>query len=442
MRKSQSRKSPALGRWSSREPSSAAAASQPAVILVVNGGSSSIKFGVYSVGSGQVRLLWGELARTGESDAKFTIQRHSGFVNSGKRTDSTTGHDIRRAKSVESARALLAALANWLCRYTVVAVAHRVVHEGIYLAGHQKITARVLTLLKRSIPIDPAHLPLEIALIEAAKRRFPGSLQYACLDSAFHEHLPSDAQRLPIPRRYARDGLRRFGFHGLSYSYLMKELLRRGGTPAVGGRVLLAHLGAGSSMAAVKAGKPLDTTMGFTPTAGLVMATRPGDLDPGLLVYLMRAYPHLKTAAALDRFINAECGMLGISESTGDMQTLLVNANKDVRAADAVNQYVYAARKNLGSMVVVMGGLDTLVFSGGIGEHATEIRARICSGLEFLGIRIDRRANRLGKAIISTSSSRVTVRVIPTDEERLMVDIITEALSAGTLHKRRTSMER
>ena len=431
VRKIQSIKNSTLGESSSGAPSSTVTARRPTVILVLNGGSSSIKFTVYSAGSGHVRLLWGELTHIGERDAKLTIQMHASFINSCNATYSATSRAIRGAKSRESARLLLAAIAARLCGYTVVAVGHRVVHGGIYLAGHQKITARVLTLLKRSIPIDPAHLPLEIALIEAARRQFSRALQYACLDSAFHEHLPRDAQRLPIPRRYTRDGLRRFGFHGLSYSYLMQELLRCGGTAAVGGRVLLAHLGAGSSMAAVKAGRPLDTTMAFTPTAGLVMATRPGDLDPGLLVYLMRAYPHLKTAAALDRFINAECGMFGISESTGDMQTLLSIASRDVRAADAVNQYVYAARKNLGSMAAAMGGLDTLVFSGGIGEHATAVRARICAGLEFLGIKIDQRANRLSKAIISTSSSKVTVRVIPTDEERFMIDIITDALSAG-----------
>ena len=174
VRKLQSMKRRTLGQWSSGEPSSAAAASPPPVVMVLNGGSSSIKFAVYSAASVHERLLWGELAHFGELDAKFTIQTHHSFINSLKANDSTTSLDIRRAKSVESARVLLAALGSRLCRYTVVAVAHRVVHGGLHLAGHQKITARVLTLLKRSIPIDPAHLPLEIALIEAAKRQFPG----------------------------------------------------------------------------------------------------------------------------------------------------------------------------------------------------------------------------------------------------------------------------
>jgi acetate kinase len=239
--------------------------------------------------------------------------------------------------------------------------------------------------------------------------------QVACFDTAFHSDLPPVARLLPIPRRYAERGVRRYGFHGLSYSYLMAELERLAGKAAAAGRVILAHLGNGASMAAVHAGRSIDTSMAFTPAAGLVMGTRSGDLDPGLVAYLARADG--VDAAAFDALVNGESGLLGLSETSSDVRDLLAREAGDRRAAEALAVFCYQAKKWIGALSAALGGLDTLVFAGGIGEHAAPLRARICDGLAFLGLAIDPARNATDAAVISSDTSRVTVRVIPTDEE-------------------------
>jgi acetate kinase len=292
------------------------------------------------------------------------------------------------------------------------------------LLDHQRFTAEVVAELKRAIPLDPSHLPREIALVEAFGRRFPSVPQVACFDTAFHRDLPRVASLLPIPRSFLDAGVRRFGFHGLSYTYLLDEQ-RRIAPREAAGRVVFAHLGSGASMAAVAGGRPIDTSMAFTPTAGLVMGTRPGDLDPGLLVYLMREQKF--TPEQLDDWLNHNCGLLGVSAFSADVRDLLGARQKDTRAAEAIELFCYQARKWIGAFAAAMGGLDALVFSAGIGERSPDIRAEICAGLEHLGVRIEPTRNQAASgepAIISAEEGRVAVRVIPTDEEIVIARIV------------------
>ena len=265
---------------------------------------------------------------------------------------------------------------------------------------------------------SPEHLPGEIALIERFRRRLAAVPHVACFDTAFHRDMPRVAQLLAIPRRFDEKGIRRFGFHGLSYAFLMEELQRVAGTAAARGRVVLAHLGNGSSLAAVHEGKSMDTTMAFTPAAGIPMSTRSGDLDPGLAWYLARS--ENMSAAEFHRMVNQESGLLGISETGSDMRDLLAREAADVRAAEAVALYCYHITKAIGAFAAALGGLDTLVFSGGIGENAPVIRQRICERLAFVGIALDDDRNRANEDVISADSGAVTVRMIRTDEETMI----------------------
>jgi acetate kinase len=257
------------------------------------------------------------------------------------------------------------------------------------------VTPELLAELHRISPYDPDHLPREIELIEAFRQRHPKLPQLACFDTAFHQTMPRVAKLLPIPRRFDAKGIQRYGFHGLSDAYLMEELARLGDPAATKGRVILAHLGNGASLAAVRDGKSIDTSMGFTPTAGLVMSTRSGDLDPGLAPYLART--EKMTTPQFYKMVNHESGLLGISETSSDMRDLLDHEKRDVRAAEAV-----------------------ALFAGGIGENASPIRSRICEGLHFLGIELNESRNAKCEAVISADTSRVTVRVIRTDEELMI----------------------
>lgn len=276
--------------------------------------------------------------------------------------------------------------------------------------------------LERLSPFDPMHLPGEILLIKVFQERFPGLPQVACFDTAFHHELPRVAQLLPIPRRYEAAGVRRYGFHGLSYSFLMGELARLDGASAARGSVILAHLGNGASLAAVREGKPVDTSMALTPAAGIPMGTRAGDLDPGLPAYLART-----EGMDVERFnemVNSQSGLLGVSETSSNMQTLLQIENEDVRAAEAIALFCYQVKKWIGAFAAALGGLQTLVFSGGIGENSPPIRQRICDGLTFLGIELEAQRNAENDSVISSVASRVTVRVIPTDEERVIAGMV------------------
>jgi acetate kinase len=312
---------------------------------------------------------------------------------------------------------------------SLVGIGHRVVHSGVRPLDHQRVTPALLEELRAAQPLDLAHLPAEIALIEAFGARFPTLPQVACFDAAFHRSMPRRAQLLPIPRRFDAAGVRRLGFHGLSYAYLLEELARAAGAQAARGRIILAHLGAGASLAAVRDGQSIDTSMAFTPSAGLVMATRPGDLDPGVLVYLQRTEG--LDADALDELVSRGSGLLGVSGTTGDMQDLLARRSADPRAAEAVDLFCYQARKWIGAFAAALGGLETLVFAGGIGENAPAVRAQICDDLGFLGLEIDPDRNRRSDAVISSPGSRVTARTIRTDEELMVVRIVQRILHAG-----------
>jgi acetate kinase len=308
----------------------------------------------------------------------------------------------------------------------LTAVGHRVVHGGPKYSEPQRITADMVEELHRLSPFDPDHLPEEILLTGAFHRRFPDLPQVACFDTAFHHDLPAVARLLPIPRRYEALGVRRYGFHGLSYAFLMGELARLAGPVAAQGRVILAHLGNGASLAAVHEGKSIDTSMSFTPTAGVPMGTRSGDLDPGLVWYLARS--EKMSAKEFNKMVNFQSGLLGISETSSDMRDLLECETQDVRAAEAVALFCYQVKKWIGAFAAALGGLDTLVFAGGIGEKAPVVRARICDGLEFLGIEVEEKRNVANAGLISADAGRVAVRVVHTDEEWMIAQTVCSVL--------------
>jgi len=280
---------------------------------------------------------------------------------------------------------------------SVVAVGHRVVH-GMEHSEPELITLELLDELHRIIPYDPDHLPEEIKIIETLRQRHPNLTQIACFDTAFHSTMPRVAKLLPIPRRFDAMGIRRFGFHGLSYAYLMEELTRVAGSKTARGRVILAHLGSGASMAAVHEGHSIDTTMALTPAAGLMMSTRSGDLDPGLISFLARR--EQMTALQFDEMVNHKSGLLGVSETSSDMKELLLREAGDIRASEAVALFCYEAKKWIGAYTAVLGGLDILIFAGGIGENSPVVRSRICKDLGFLGIKLNESLNEENAGLI------------------------------------------
>ncbi|NDP48223.1 MAG: acetate/propionate family kinase [Sulfuriferula multivorans] len=303
----------------------------------------------------------------------------------------------------------------------------RVVHGGPLYCEPQRITVDMVEELRRLSPFDPEHLPQEILLTEAFHTRFPDLPQVACFDTAFHHDLPRVARMLPIPRRFEERGVRRYGFHGLSYAFLMEELARVAGAETARGRVILAHLGNGASLAAVRNGQSMDTSMGFTPAAGVPMSTRSGDLDPGLVWYLART--EKMDAKQFNEMVNSQSGLLGMSETSSDMRDLLELEMQDVRAAEAVALFCYQVKKWIGAYAAALGGLDTLVFAGGIGEYAPTVRARICEGLGFLGIELDEKRNTANEGVISKGASRVAVRVMHTDEEVMIAKSVCRVLN-------------
>jgi acetate kinase len=433
-------------------------------VLTVNGGSSSIKFALFSledttprragraepcqdvegvemggrsrrrrVGAAAAggrgdrplsRLLEGLIERIGLPQATLHVKVHppgAGFSRDVAASDHAGAVDSMLDAIQETGggrregRDGLASLA---------AVGHRIVHGGARYYEPQRITDDMLEELRELIPIDPEHLAGEIRLAEVLSRRIPGIPQIACFDTAFHHDLPVVSRTLAIPRKYSVQGVRRYGFHGLSYAFLMEELARLGDPAAMRGRVILGHLGNGASLAAVLDGKPIDTTMGFTPAAGLPMSTRTGDMDPGLVSYLMRT--ERMTVEEFNDMVNFKSGLLGISETSSDVRDLLsLEQRRDERAAEAIAFFCYQVKKWIGAYAAALGGLDTLVFSGGIGENSSTVRARICEGLDFLGIRLDDRRNSANEAVISASSPNgVSVRVIRTDEEIMLARIV------------------
>jgi acetate kinase len=387
-------------------------------ILTINGGSSSIRFGLYQNDEPPMRLVHGIIDRIGQKGSTLSFW---------------DVHDKLQAILpiiASDHRSATHFLLDWLENLPefqpVLAIGHRVVH-GLHHTGPEKVTTELLDELRRIIPYDPDHLPDEIELMEAFRKRHPKLLQMACFDTAFHAGMPRMAMLLPIPRRFEAKGIRRYGFHGLSYSFLMEELAHVAGTNAAQGRVVLAHLGNGASLAAVRGGKSLDTSMGFTPASGLVMGARSGDLDPGVAWYLMQS-EHLNPSQ-FNHLINHDSGLLGISETSSDMRDLLVREHDDIRAAEAVDLFCYQAKKWIGAFAAVLGGIDTLVFAGGMGENCPVIRARICADLGFLGIELDNSQNTENAPVISKFRAQTTVRVMHTDENWMIAKTVRQSLT-------------
>ena len=393
-------------------------------ILTINGGSSSIKFALFEVVEPLKRGLQGTVDRIGLSGTNLTFY------------EPVRKKPERRKLAVADHKSAANALIDWLEKQidfkSVKAVGHRVVH-GMKHTDPEIVTRKLLDELHRISPNDPDHLPREIELIETFRRRHPKLTQVACFDTAFHQTMPRVAKLLPIPRRFDAKGIQRYGFHGLSYAYLMEELARLGDPAATKGRVILAHLGNGASMAAVRHGKSIDTSMCFTPTAGLVMSTRSGDLDPGLAPYLARI--EQTTTKQFYEMVTHKSGLLGVSATSSDMRDLLDHEKRDLRAAEAVALFCYQAKKWIGSFAAALGGLDTLVFAGGIGENAPSVRERICDGLEFLGIKLDEARNKKNAEMISTNAGRVKVRVICTNEELMIARSALRTSPAETFTK-------
>jgi acetate kinase len=386
-------------------------------ILTINSGSSSVKVALYEMGEGEKLVLAGSMERIGQRAGVFRMQDSSGKSLIDEHTD------------LPNHQTALSRLFDWLEEHeperNLDAVGHRVVHGGPNYNRPHEITPTLLDELRQLVFLAPDHLPQEIKAIQAISRTYPGLPQVACFDTAFHRHMPKLAQIYALPRHYQHEGVVRFGFHGLSYEYILQELREQAGDEVANGRVVIAHLGNGASMAAVRQGKGVDTTMGFTPAGGLVMSTRTGDLDPGVLVYLLeeKGLP----ASGLNDLLNQRAGLLGVSGISANMKDLLDKEESEPHAREAVDLFCYIASKHLGALVAVLGGLETLIFTAGIGENAPTVRQRICQNMSFLGLHIDEQRNAENAAVISPENNAVTVRVMKTDED-LMIARHTHAL--------------
>jgi acetate kinase len=380
-------------------------------ILTINAGSSSIKFAVYEKKDDLKQTLSGKIERIGLKDASFTIKKDDDKKN--ENIDASTFHTA------------ITSLINWFEQQDwfndVKAIGHRIVH-GMQHTKAEIITDKLLNELNKISSYDPDHLPAEIDIIQTVQKKHPQLLQVACFDTAFHTTIPAVAKTFAIPKKYFDEGIQRYGFHGISYSYLMQQLIKKNADEAKG-KIILAHLGNGASIAAVKDGKCIDTSMGFTPAAGIVMSTRSGDLDPGVAWYLMQKG---MDANAFNDLINHQSGLLGISGVSSDMSDLLQQQKENKNAALAIDIFCYQIIKYIGAYMAVLGGLNTLVFSGGIGENSSEIRTRICESFEYAGIIIDKKKNDNNEWLISHELSKIKVYVIPTNEELMIAETTAE----------------
>jgi acetate kinase len=391
-------------------------------ILCLNTGSSSLKFALYELGEREVALATGAVERIGDPGARLSLRKG-------------TGAAVELTADVPDGRAAIETALDALDAHQLPApdaVGHRVVHGGPLHRTPERVDARLLEALKALVPFAPLHLPAEIDGIEAVARRFPNLPQIVCFDTSFHCDMPDVAQRFPLPGALWDAGIRRYGFHGLSYEYVVHEL-----GAASRGRLVIAHLGSGASMAAVRDGRAVETTMGLTPTGGLMMGTRPGDLDPGVLLHLLATRRY--DVEGLTRLIERESGLLGVSGLSADVRTLLAARDRDQNAALAIAMFCHRARREVGALAAVLGGMDGLVFTGGIGEHSAVIRREVCRGLGHLGVLLDTEANEAHAPIVSQRGAACVVRVVRTNED-LMVARHTRAVlqdrAAGTNDRR------
>ena len=435
--------------------------SPEATVLAVNCGSSSLRLSLYCVGEAERLVATAQVDRIGQAAGGLRLSangRPAAVRELGRVAGHTAALDLGLHALEEAANGA-----------HFDAAGHRIVHGGAEHRAPERVTPALLTDLRRVAGFAPLHVPPALEVIEAIEARRPGLPGVACFDTGFHRTVPELARLYALPAEFTQVGVMRYGFHGLSFEYIVEQLQREGGHPrgaaeggrdgrpperaeggrdgrppetgegerdgrrpegaeggrdgrppetGEGGRLIIAHLGNGSSMAAVRDGRSIDTTMGMTPTGGLMMGTRCGDLDPGVIDYLM-THQGL-TPAGLDSLINRRSGLLGVSGGTSDMRILLEREASDPAAARAVGLFCYQARKHLGALVAVLGGLDAVVFTGGIGEHAAEVRRRICEGFGYLGLGLDAAANSADAAVISSPGSRVTVRVMKTNEELMI----------------------
>jgi acetate kinase len=402
------------------------------IILCVNAGSSSLKFALYAISqAAEKKIAEGAIEGIGLASARLRIRDSQEHLVEDRQQKFATAHETIGSLFEALERPELPKPA---------AVGHRIVHGGMHYTGPQKITAQLQSDLQSLVPLAPLHLPSQIDLIEAVHKWRPTLPQVACFDTAFHCRIPEVARRFPLPRSFWDQGVRRYGFHGLSYEYIVSVLEKQANEPdremiaqnrtaeepaleviarsgRAEGRTIIAHLGNGASMVAIRDGIPVDTSMGLTPTGGFMMGTRSGDLDPGLVLYLLRSGYDART---LEELLDHQSGLLGMSGFSADMKTLLEKRSSDPRAGQAVAMFCYGARKFLGAFAAVLGGLDTLVFTGGIGERAAPVRQEICNDLRFLGLTLDAAKNEKHATIISTPESRCTVHVIPTNEDLMI----------------------
>ena len=387
---------------------------QASYILAANVGSSSIKFDLFETGQSFGKIVACSIDNIGQPATLMSVTDYG--------SSDHFSHAVEAADHAAATNKLLEWLRQQLAGAPLAGIGHRIVHGGPEYVDPVVITDEVVQKLGGLVIFDPQHMALELGLITTLRRLFPEVPHIACFDTSFHHDLPNVSRLLPIPRAYEAKGIRRYGFHGLSYAYVMRTLRSDAGDEAANGKIIIAHLGSGASLAAIQYGKPIDTSMALTPAAGIPMSTRSGDLDPGLALYLARS--ENMTPEQFNDLANFKSGLLGISESSADMKQLLEAESHDQRAKDAVEMFCYGVRKIIGAYAAALGGLDTLVFTGGIGEKAPKIRAQACANLGFLGIGIDEERNLRGDAVISADDSRVTVRVIQTDEASTIAEAV------------------
>jgi len=383
-------------------------------LLTINAGSSSLKLTLYEEEelTRQTAFL---VERIGSTGTRLLITGSGG----------TTERRVEAKDHVGAIGEMFHHLPE-LFASGLRAVGHRIVHGGLNHAKPERLTVPLLNELRQFEHLDPTHMPQSLSLVDLLIRRFPNVPQFACFDTAFHRSMPDVAQRYPLPRWTSEAGVRRYGFHGLSCESIITQL-EQINPQAVAGRMLIAHPGNGASITAARDGRSVDSSMGFSPTGGMMMGTRSGDLDPTVITYLARA--RAMTTDALEQLVNEESGLLGVSSASEDMRDLLDRATSNREAADAIELYCYVAWKHFGALAAVLGGVDTIVFTGGIGEHAAPIREKICSGLEYLGVQLDHKSNAAHEAVVSADSSRVVVRVIATDEDLVIAKHLASVLS-------------
>lgn len=387
------------------------------VILTLNAGSSSLKFAVFSAIKNPRRLWSGEIDRIGLTNTRFRLSNARDTIVTDE-SDTLDSHKAALTKLLTTVRGLPGSL-------DLVAVGHRVVHGGPECDCPKRVTPALTARLRRLTPLAPSHIPHNLAGIDAVLANQPDLLQVACFDTSFHHDIPRMARMTALPRIFAEKGLRRYGFHGLSYEYIM-ETLRKDGVKTCAERIIIAHLGNGASMAAIRNGRPVETSMGFSTIAGLPMGTRCGDLDPGILLYLMRKEG--MTSDEVSDLLYNQSGLLGISSVSRNMQDLLESRKE--AAAEAVDYFCYQARLHLARLTGALGGLDRVVFTGGIGGNSAGVRGRICAELGYLGIGLDSGANKAGMGVISKPGGRVTVEARATDEEKMIACHVAAKLAA------------